>query len=430
MFLEPRVIAIDDEERHLYGIRNALSLCGVACTPVQFTGDTTVPECRHVRVICADLHLTPGSVGEHEQHFSRLVSIIEQDIRPKGPYMVVLWTRFGDQAEKLYSFLLERLEKVTKPFVVRALDKTKFLDSSGDVSDVPLLMDSIRESIKATPQIDALVDWEQRALEAASDTVAEIVQLAQTATGGENLGAELRRILGSVGVGAAGTKHAQDDWYRSVNEGLLPIVADRIGSLPVDKPAGNIWKTALTAADARSRVSAQEAAKLNRLLHIAPLNAGRGSERGAVLQLPSDLGGVGFGVTFDSSEQNAAYRDFFCDELSEPDASRNWVLVQTQAACDYAQMRSGPIPFHLGLCVPQGSVRTDGKAPAALWRSPGYSRDEKREHLHVNARFQVSLTKARAEKAKILFRLREQLLNELMYHLHTYGARPGIISLS
>ena len=104
-----------------------------------------------------------------------------------------------------------------------------------------------------------------------------------------------------------------------------------------------------------------------------------------------------------------------------------WVLVQTQAACDYAQAQPGPLPFHLGLCLPASEARR-GMPPAALWRSPCFDLDGKPHFLHVNARFQMSLPSAEVAEAQPLFRLREQLLNDLIYRLHSHGARPGIIS--
>ena len=46
----------------------------------------------------------------------------------------------------------------------------------------------------------------------------------------------------------------------------------------------------------------------------------------------------------------------------------------------------------------------------------------------MNAGFQVSLSPTAKVVEKPIFRLREQLLNELIYRLHSHGARPGFIS--
>jgi hypothetical protein len=48
--------------------------------------------------------------------------------------------------------------------------------------------------------------------------------------------------------------------------------------------------------------------------------------------------------------------------------------------------------------------------------------------LRVSARFPVSLSRTAARAARATYRIREQLLNELVYQAHVYGARPGTIS--
>ena len=118
-------------------------------------------------------------------------------------------------------------------------------------------------------------------------------------------------------------------------------------------------------------------------------------------------------------------KQFLCKKDAD---SFQWVLVQTQAACDYAQANPGPLPFHLGLHLPASEVGKDRKPPAALWISPCFEHDGKAHFLHVNVRFQVSLPACRAKQEQQIFRLREQLLNDLIYQIHGYGARPGIIS--
>ncbi len=66
------------------------------------------------------------------------------------------------------------------------------------------------------------------------------------------------------------------------------------------------------------------------------------------------------------------------------------------------------------------------KPPAALWTSPCFELEGSAHFLHVNARFAVPTGQVTAAP---LFRVREQLLNDLVYGGHSYGARPGIISL-
>jgi len=123
MLQAPRIIVIDDEQEHLESLARGLNRYGTVCLPIHFIGEVPqIPECPSVRVIFADLHLNPGASGEHSQHFSILGGLIEKTIKPSGPYLIILWTRYPDQAENLFQFLTKRLQDVRKPFAVHALD--------------------------------------------------------------------------------------------------------------------------------------------------------------------------------------------------------------------------------------------------------------------------------------------------------------------
>ena len=314
-----------------------------------------------------------------------------------------------------------------KPFAVQALDKSPYLDSQGSLKNAKSLVEAIRVIVGEQPQIGALFNWEERVLGAAGDAVSSIMELAESAVVNGTLSGEVGRLLSTLAVEAVGKKHADEDWFQAVNEALLPILDDCIATMRSRDVDDDLWQAALGEANAGHGLSWEEAAKLNRLLHIAPFtDDSSGAERGAVIDLPGDLSET-FANTFDLAPQDAAEKQFWSKRAGKDDDPFRWVLVQTQAACDYAQTQPGPLPFHLGLCLLASRVRS-GTAPAALWRSPCFEFKGQVCHLHVNSRFQVSLPSAKVEQAELMFRLREQLLNDLIYQLHGYGARPGMIS--
>ena len=427
MLPSSRVVAIDDRKEHLEGLVRGLNRMGTACLPVHFgEGTEDTGDCPHVRLIFADLHLHPGAPGDHSQNFSTLGSVIES-IRPAGPYVIVLWTQYPDQAEKLRAFLVDRLEGVRQPIAVRALDKAKHLNSDRTVVNADAVVASIRKLMQAQPQIGALLNWEERTLGAVGDTVASIMGLAESAAEGAEPSNELRRLLGVLGREAAGKKHSIADPFRAVNDALLPILADRIASLPFGEDDRGLWLAAVGTDDLDEPLSMREVVRLNGLLHTARLGRGSGGERGAVIALPNKFSGKGFKATFGLPVKEAAEEHFGRTETGEDDDLR-WSLVQTQAACDYAQMRSGSLPFHLGILLAPDEIRSDRQLPAAVWGSPAFEFAEEDCVLHVNSRFQVPLTKRSAKLATPYFRLREQVLNNLIHHIHGYGARPGMIS--
>ena len=424
----PRVIAIDDEPKHLEGLAQGLNRYGAACLPVHFTGEAAIPPCSHVRVIFADLHLSGGLPGNHAQDFSMIGGLIEDTIQPSGPYFIVLWTMYPDQAAALHEFLAERLQNVAKPFTVQALNKNDYLGPQGDVRSPEVLVEAIAKIVAEQPHLGALLNWEERVLGATADTVSSITEMAESAAKDAGPGQEVGRLLKSLAVEAVGSVHVEDDRFRAVNDALLPILADRIASMRSRGVDDELWQHALDGVDAERQLTPDEAARLNRLLHIAPSTPDDdGGERGAVIALPEEFRGEAFAETFDITSEEAAKNQFRCRQPGNNGDPVRWVLVQTQAACDYAQSQPGPLPFHLGLCLPAARVR-QGTPPAALWRSPCFEYENEASFLHVSARFQVSLPREKVRQAPPLFRLREQLLNDLIYQLHGYGARPGIIS--
>ena len=271
MLPTPRVVAIDDEPRHLEGLAQGLNQYGTACLPIHFTGETeAIPACPHVRVIFADLHLGGAPPGDHAQDFSTIGGLLQETIKPTGPYLIILWTMYPDQAGELYNFLKIRMKGVPKPFAVQALNKKDHLYAEGGVKDLESLVQAIERVIAEQPQIGALLNWEERLLGAAADVVSSIMELAESAAGDGSSGEEVGRLLANLAVAAVGKEHAGEDRFRAVNEGFLPILGDRIASMRSREADNALWQTALGEIDAGQRLSQDEAARLNRLLHIAP----------------------------------------------------------------------------------------------------------------------------------------------------------------
>jgi hypothetical protein len=429
MLPAPRILAIDDDPKHLEGLARGLNQYGAACLQVHFTGDGDVRACPYVRVIFADLHLNEGGAGDNDaRHFTMIGSLIEQKIVPAGPYLVVLWTRFADKAGALRDFLEARLQGVAKPVTVVALDKNLHLDlTNGELKSVTELVGAIESLVRSHAEIAALLNWEERVLGAAAETVSSVVGIAAAVAQPDQRASELRRLLACLGAEAVGDDHVQRDRFRAVNEALIPILADRVARLKGSPDADELWKTALQD-QFPGPLSTAEAAKLNRFLHIADSAPGeKGGERGAVIELPGTYSGGSFTDYFGKAQSETAIDQFACTAYVDADARFRWVLVQVQAACDYAQVQPGPLPYFLGLEI-EAAALTGKSAPAAVWTSPAYEFGATMKVLRVSARFHVSLSVAVAEQCAQLYRIREQLLNDLIYRHHGYGARPGTIS--
>ena len=430
MLLTPRIIAIDDDEKHLDGITKGLNQYGAACLPIHFTGEPNdIGPYPHVRAIFADLHLIEGGPGnDHTQHFSLIVSLIEHNIKPSGPYILILWTGYADQADGLRQSLDDRLpEDVPRPLAVEAIDKANYLSANGVLEDTDNLLQKIEECFLQQPQIAALLNWEETVLDAAAETVSSIFSLARPSAETQERGREVGRLFARLAVEAVGKDHVEQDRFRAVNESLLPILADRIAARRSPESDNEIWQEAFDSSDAESALSLEEAARLNSQVHIASVESNQGTERGAVIELSDELSSE-FEQTFGIPQEVAAEKQFRCRDFTQGQNECRWVLVQCQAVCDYAQTQPGPLPYYLGLELPPEREARNRKPPEALWISPPFYRNGAVCYLHVNSRFPISLLHSKAEEARAIYRLREQLTSDLVFHIHSYGARPGMLS--
>jgi len=108
------------------------------------------------------------------------------------------------------------------------------------------------------------------------------------------------------------------------------------------------------------------------------------------------------------------------------------------AACDYAQNHKGPIPYFLGMKIPDEAPVQTGvnskpiKKVDAIWESPVfYSSISTGEswRLFVHCRFGFTFLAQECSEWTVYFRIREQLLTQLLFFASHYSSRPGIISM-
>jgi hypothetical protein len=371
--------------------------------------------------------LYAGPAGGHEKDFAVMAGLLEGNINPSGPYIIMLWTRFPEQAEHLEAFLKDRLRGVPKPFAVYSLDKAHHLDdASGNVRDSESLITTIRELLGSQPQIAALFNWEDRVLGAAARTVGAITELAES----EREPAKERQILDGVlcalATAAVGKAHVETDRFRAVNTALLPILADRIAAMTLRAEDTEVWQSGFTPEPERE-VTVAEAAALNTMLHFGFLgDAGGAADPGAVIRMLGDHGGADYQDMF-GMEATAAAKQFRCSDYVERDDRFRWVLIQIEAPCDHAQQKPGPLPYALGLEMPWQSLSNNPK-PEALWVAPVFIISGGTRCLAVHSRFLITLARARIAGVQPEYRIRDQLLSQLIFKIHSHGMRPGAIA--
>ena len=429
MLPRPRVAAVDDEQIALNAIADALNGGGAACLKLLYNGGLAEgTSLEQVRVLFMDLHLSHPSGENETQHFSTIGGILLEHIGPNnGPFALIVWTLYPTQVEGLSKFLCERLRDSPHaiPTQIKTLDKGDHI--KGDtVIDPALLVKAVQDVVNSDPRVAALVNWEMRVNAAASETIAAVLNLIpnekRDALG---LVSELDRLLNALATEAVGGANVGKDPFAAVNEALLPILYDRVSRLKGEKTDEKLWSDAIQHPGRKASISSHEAAVFNTMLHVDFDTQNVSSmDRGVVLQCPAEfVVEEAFRHTF-GMDPSRFLKEQLCLTPTPSVAEVHWLLVQVEGLCDHAQAQAGPAPFLLAVESPAGI----SKAPQAVWQSPIVVLNGVETTIYVNYRFIVSFTKAGLQAFKPAFRLREAVTNDLVSRMHSYGARPGIIT--
>ena len=427
-----RIVAFDDKQEHLDALVRGIGGVGEACIGYRFAnGSTTsdIAEAPHVRVVFFDLNMVDSlATDDFTQHYSTIGYLLSR-IKPIGPYFLVLWTIHPDRVDELREFLDERLADVAKPFDVVNLPKERYIDDSGLIVSETEFISAIQDLINQSPALAALSDWEAQAFSAASTTLSSVTMLGDYAKTSQQQQNDIPRLIKAMALASAGTANLTSNLSRAVGDALVPVLADHVSSSLSQCDDEAAWEAVFNAGSGVASINANEAAQLNAAIHLAyDFGANQGAERGSVIALSEAMPDLIFEDVFGIDELHAADKQFRCRDYDADSDQFSWVLVQAQAACDYAQGQPGPLPFYLGLDGPEDSMFSRRQDPAALWRSSTFEIRGQIRLLMINARFHMSLSAEKVRNIIPLYRLREQILADFTHLVHSYASRPGKIS--
>ena len=304
--------------------------------------------------------------------------------------------------------------------------KRKYIDAEGVVKDTGKFEQAITQLKGGTPVLAALSDWEETVFSAAAETLSSVAMLGSKSKKSTEQKQDIPRLVDKMAIEAVGKDNVALNRFRAVNEAFLPILFDHVSDSQVQDSGP--WEKGFSQIDGDPTLTGSEAARLNWAFHIAQdIGVDGGTERGAVVPFDFASPDKGFKETFGIDRGQAAEKQFRCKNFDKSSPKFRWVLVQVQAACDYAQKQPGPLPFYLGLEF-KAEDEHPNKPPAAVWTSPPFEINNEVRLLRVNCRFQMSLTIDEVKTTQPIYRLRDQLLAALLHHAHTYGVRPGVIA--
>ena len=447
MFVPPRFVIVDDRPDHLKAILNVFQELGSPCLGIVYdsAGELDRRNFEGVRALFLDLHLIdPAATTDETRHYAIIAGILEDNISAAGgPFVLVVWTEHEHSAANLVDYLDESLDSAkphARPLAITSLPKERFIDiatGEAQVDRAKELRNAVECAVGGNPQLAALVAWESGIQAAAGATISALMELVpEEQRNTSSFAGGLNEILTRLAQGAVGRPNVAIDPRAAIASALTPILADRLLNQEVSVADIAIWTEALTW-PGREPLDSIRAGKINRMLQVAimPSETIRSTDWGAVVEFPDDWWNNGelrsrFGVT-----QGQLLGGEFKLSTADRDRCRPR-LIRVGAACDYAQDRSGPIPYLFGLeicCDIERKQDYTGmvRPPASEWRSPNLLLDPDFGpfFLAVNSRYGLSVPSADAENWRPLYRLREQLLMQLISHASNYLARLGIVQL-
>ncbi len=433
VFTQGRYVVIDDDEKELRQLVDALHDIGVPCVALRYDDAEGVKH-EHlgsVRLLFLDLHLTPGSQpGNIAQPAAVIVGMLEEGIKVAGgPYVIILWTKHEEEKGAFEDYLMARLDPAKRPLAVLALDKNKYMAPNSGAR----LSADVAEIVATDPRLKALLHWEKEVLRAASATLSEIgAMVADDDRKPGRFSDRLDEVLSLLAGEAIGRQHAAFDPAGAMNAALMPILADRIVNQQSLPESTQIWNAAATRIRNAPVPTIEAAARLNTMLHLAFPATERmtSSSWGAVTLLPdAEQTDNALRARFDQS-----WNQIICDvlrvERHEDRRDVRLALIRIGAGCDYAQNRVGPMPFVLGAIMPDKAVGVRTRLSASEFVSPAFllPGEDVSSRLVFNLRFQISLTASQVNGWEPICRVRESLLMQITYHGANHATRPAIIS--
>lgn len=440
MIPSPRIAVVDDEKESVDAIRLALERLNTSCLPVLVSaGKPSVTEkLTGIRLLFLDVHLVPGGhLGA--QLYDQNAAILSEIISPNnGPYVLVIWTSHQQERDALLSHISDNYPEIPHPMASVVMAKTDY--QAGGVFDERKMAARIRELLKDQPQATALLHWEEAVDAACGDLMSKLTahvprQHMFLGTSGR----KLERILTAIAQRWVGLPNLKDDRLSGVNEGLSPLLADRIAHLPdQDGQLAAKWAAAITAPDTAITLEPAENAALNAMYHVAVPSAGvpiKVGTRGAVYELPEgfDLSPFVPGLSTDSLyESYLQSKEELVKSIAAIKAHSKWCLVGLRAACDQAQQKAGLHRMILTLNITEPFVAGIGAARSGASESSMLLKVGARTFkLLYNFHYLITLTESQLQRLGIAaaYRLREECCAQIESAFAAHACRPGIVDM-
>lgn len=438
MIPSPRIAVIDDEEDSVNAIRQSLESMDTSCLPVLVRAGVPSVNApvRGIRLLFLDVHLVSGhqqGAALYDTNATILRQVIASD---NGPYVLVIWTTHKQERDALLAHISEHYPEIPQPLASLVMAKEEFKVGSGFA--MHKVAERIAELLLEHPQANALLYWENAIDLACGDLIGKIgsfVPRAKMFVGESN--EKLERILTAIAQSAVGTTNVKSNELGAINDGLMPLLFDRLLHLPdKDGVLTEKWAKAISKPSADVQLEKSEQIDLNSMYHIALDTSGaiKLGARGAVYDLPAGPESLAPGYTMEELLCGYFPEKQVTGNLAVLGEKTNWCLIGLRAACDQAQPKTGMNRLLLAAKIDEPfDVTGVGpfKSSEAIYHTMPMINGGKAFKLILSFRYIIALTDKQLSELKLepKWRLRDNMCSVIETQFATHASRPGLMKV-
>jgi hypothetical protein len=456
-----QVAAIDDVKEELQQIVWGLGIAGFSPLAFHFDdgrleGAPTEPLVG-VRVVFTDIHLVSGGISNEKIHTANIIKCLKS-IVATGPYVLVFWTKYPEDATRYEQLIAERAEEsgLKLPIAVKSINKKEVLDIAAGHSDA-LNAEKLRQLIvDRLSGFDALaiaMEWEARVGRAAALATNRIHRVVSRSAEPSVEWASLFAFLAVEGVGY---DTARADPTGALDDALLPVLEDQLLVSRRNSATGGMTNKTLGQLLDKSKPARPPSATVS-LLNTSylveeckPGSALPSWSRGMATELASGFINSGpFIRAFGRERETLVHEEFATRALDSDEICQiKLFTVEIGAECDHVNGKVSTHRYLLAALVPielfpafAGQMTRAGKPP----KSPKYKNDSIRDlgrlhleamttgggsnewHLLISCRSFMALAAAIPIDGTPRLRLRKDVIEEVAHHYATYCRRPGVM---
>jgi hypothetical protein len=437
-----KAVAIDNDQNELNLAIRGLVNANISCIPVLYESISgiagTIREpLKGIRLVFMDINLIGSGDPKPQELVDPIANVIRELIAAnEGPYALIFWSKIDSKVDELKELLSERHSNIPPPSVIGLIDKKIVLSNSDN--EIDAFMHELNLQLDNNPIITALVKWESQCTHAATETINNLLDVAGTTVNWgdiEDNAISVSKLLRKIAEETVGKDNLSGNEITALIEGLAPIHLDSLVRL-IDKKRLFHIKDAIYKGDSSDDFKV-DLASLNSFYHIDTENCDN-TERGAFIE-------IDFKRHLEGLLENkkiAVFREYIVAKGNNEETKKKDIqaclktskfgLIEISPACDYAQNNARSHRYVLSVLIKSKYIDdrkiTNKGKHNAIEVIPNLKIFNEEYSLRINYRYVFGLDPAKQGLDQPIFRLREQILNDIVFKYGKYASRPGIIS--